>query len=80
MSEPTHHSYLLRLWQDHAGAPWRAMLIDIARPDERRHFATLDALQAFLVAQTEPATLLAQARASQSVERDRDHCTPDRAS
>ena len=53
MTEPTHHSYLLRLWRDHAGAPLWTTLIDVAQPDERRHFANLDALCAFLRAQAD---------------------------
>ena len=79
MREPTHHSYLLRLWRDHAGAPWRATLIAAARPDEHRHFATLDALCAFLLAQTVPATPLTQAEANQPDEWDRNQYTPDGA-
>jgi hypothetical protein len=31
------------------------MVVDIARPGEHQHFATLDALFAFLIAQTHPA-------------------------
>jgi hypothetical protein len=42
MPEPTHHSYMLRLWRERADAPWRATLIAVARPDERRHFDTLE--------------------------------------
>ena len=55
MPEPTHASYLLRIWRDHTRSPWRAMVLDLARPGEHRHFATLDALCAFLTAQTGPA-------------------------
>ena len=66
-----YQAYLLRLWRDHAGAAWRATLIDAARPEERRHFASMDELLAFLLAQTDPATLLTQS--------DRDQCTPDGA-
>ena len=74
-----YQAYLLRLWRDDAGAPWRATLIAVARPDEQLHFATLDALCAFLLAQTVPATLLTQAEANQSAQSDRDPCRPDGA-
>lgn len=47
MSQPTHHSYL---WSDDTAASWRTILIAAARPDEQRHFATLDELYAFLIA------------------------------
>jgi hypothetical protein len=57
MPESTHASYLLRIWRDHTRSPWRAMVIDVARLGEHRHFATLDALFAFLTAQTGPAPL-----------------------
>jgi hypothetical protein len=80
LQPPDYQSYLLRLWRDHGGAPWRATLVAVARPDEQRHFVSLDALLAFLLAQTDPATVLAQAEASQSAEWDRDHCTPGGAS
>jgi hypothetical protein len=48
MPEPTHHSYLLRLWREHTDAPWRVTLIAVAQPDERRHFDTLDGCFAYL--------------------------------
>jgi len=74
-----YQAYMLRLWRDDASAPWRATLIAVARPDEQLHFATLDALCAFLLAQTVPATLLTQAEANQSAQSDRDPCRPDGA-
>ena len=52
MSEQTRASYLLRIWRDHTGSPWHAMVVDVARPGAHQHFATLDALFAFLTAQT----------------------------
>jgi hypothetical protein len=55
MPELTRTSYLLRLWRDHTRSPWRAVVIDVARPGEHQHFATLEALFAFLAAQTDPA-------------------------
>ena len=42
MPEPTHHSYMLRLWREHADAPWRVTLFAVAQPDERRQFDTLE--------------------------------------
>lgn len=61
-----YQAYLLRLWRDDADAPWRATLIAAVRPDEQHHFATLDALYAFLLTQTDPATLLSQAEVNES--------------
>jgi hypothetical protein len=51
MPERTHASYLLRIWREHTSSAWHAMVVDIARPGEQQHFATLDALFAFLTAQ-----------------------------
>ena len=48
MTEPNQHSHLLRLWRDHAGAPWRATLIDTMQPEARRYFATPEACLVFL--------------------------------
>ena len=47
----THHSYLVRLWQDHPGTRWRATLTSVACADAHHHFADLESLFAFLVAQ-----------------------------
>ena len=51
---PAHRSYLLRLWRaERDGQPiWRASL-ESAQTEERRTFADLAALCAFLVEQTE---------------------------
>ena len=48
MPEPTHHSYLLRLWRERSDAPWRVTLIAVAQPDERRQFDTLEDCFAYL--------------------------------
>ena len=48
MPEPTHHSYMLRLWREHADAPWRVTLIAVAQPDQRRHFDALEDCFAYL--------------------------------
>jgi hypothetical protein len=69
MTEPKTRSFLLRLWRDHPGAPWRATLIDGTQPEERRHFATLDALYTFLCAQVGEGS-------GANDERDTAYCTP----
>ena len=48
MPEPTHHSYMLRLWRERSDAPWRVTLIAVAQPDERRQFDTLEDCFAYL--------------------------------
>jgi len=73
MTERNQCSYLLRLWRDHTGAPWRATLIDGTQPEERRHFATLDALCAFLRAQAGEVP-------GANGERDTTYCTPSESS
>jgi hypothetical protein len=75
MPEPTHASYLLRLWRGHASSAWRAMLVDVARPGEHQHFATLDALFAFLTTQTDSAPPVQQ-QMSAFIECELDHYTP----
>jgi hypothetical protein len=52
MPAPSHHSYLLRLWRERSETSWRVTLIPVARPDAHQHFADLEALFAFLRAQT----------------------------
>ena len=47
----THHSYLVRLWQDHPGTRWRVTLTSVAGAARNHPFADLQALFAFLVAQ-----------------------------
>jgi hypothetical protein len=72
MTKPMQHSYLLRLWRDHAGTPIGATLIAVEWPDKPRHFAKLDELFAFLSAQADPL-----APADDRSVWDADHCTPD---
>ena len=79
MTDTIRQSYLLCLWRDHPGAPWRATVMRVARPSERRHFASVDALLAFLIAQTDPVTWPTPAQARSPPEWDCDHCTPDGA-
>ena len=72
MTKSIQHSYLLRLWRDHAGAPLRATLIAIECPDKPRHFASMDKLFAFLIGQADSLTPV-----DYRPEWDGDHCTPD---
>jgi hypothetical protein len=46
-----YFSWLLRLWRDGPGSPWRASLYN-PHSGEQRHFGTLSQLLAFLEAQT----------------------------
>ena len=46
-----YQSYLLRLWRASPQSPWRASL-QSAATEELQHFATMEELWAFLVAQT----------------------------
>ena len=68
MPESTHASYLLRLWRGRASSAWRAMVIDVARPGEHQNFATLDALFAFLNAQTGSAPPTRQEQVNAPIE------------
>lgn len=52
----TDQAYLLRLWRDRAEAPLRATLTTVATPRQRHHFANLDELQSFLLAQANSRT------------------------
>ena len=72
MTKPMQHSYLLRLWRDHAASPMHATLIAVECPDKPRHFANLDELFTFLTGQADPLTA-----ADDRPEWDGDHCTPD---
>ena len=75
MLEPIRTSYLLRLWREHTRAPWRATVVAVARPGAHQHFATLDALFAFLTAQTGPEPSVHE-QMSVPTEWDIDHYTP----
>lgn len=51
---PQHYrAYLVRFWQETAGQPWRAVVVD-AHTQEQRAFATLDAMLHFLAQQATP--------------------------
>ena len=54
MTRHTEQAFLLRLWRDYDGAPLRTMLITVAAPQRSYHFASLDELQMFLLAQSGP--------------------------
>lgn len=45
-------SYLVRMWQEYPGAPWRASVQSV-QSGKVANFASLDALTEFLVSQTE---------------------------
>lgn len=45
-----YHSYLVRLWQEYPGAPWRASAQSV-QSGKLIHFATLTALATFLLTQ-----------------------------
>ena len=47
-----YHAYLVRLWQDSADAPWRALSRDAETGEEHR-FATIEQLFLFLHRQTQ---------------------------
>ena len=50
---PTYQSYLLRLFRDTPGASWRATLKSISGAGEQHHFADLEGLAAYLLAEFE---------------------------
>lgn len=49
----TYRAFLLRLWNEDPDAPWR-LTLEHARSGERRHFATVQQLSAYLEALIEP--------------------------
>ena len=49
----TYKSYLLRLFRAAPGAPWRATLKSISGTGEPRHFADVESLAAYLLAEFE---------------------------
>jgi hypothetical protein len=77
MRRHTDQAYLIRLWRDRAETPLRATLTTVATPHVRRHFANLDELLSFLIAQTS----LSRPTDSQEVQHmpasEYDHCTPE---
>jgi len=75
MRRDTEHAYLLRLWHDHAGAPLRATLIAVGRPDVHRHFTDLDDLLSYLIAQTSPRQ--DREEVNQPLQSTCAQCTPD---
>ena len=66
MPEPKYHSYLLRLWQENGEKKpnWRFILINLAQ-NERRGFASLDRLVAFLKGQMDEVVLSDSAERNQ---------------
>ncbi len=67
--QPSYHSYLLRLWREFRQSPWRASL-ESAETGERKGFADLDGLFAFLAGECSPpeAEALLQAREQPGIE------------
>ena len=76
MPESTHTSYLLRLWRGRASSAWRAVVIDVARPGEHQHFATLDALFAFLNAQAGSAPPTGHQQLNAPIEWEHNYYAP----
>ncbi len=54
----SYQVYVLRLWRDGPGAPWRAAL-ENSRTGERFPFASLSALFAFLESETQASQMAA---------------------
>ena len=79
MRRHTDQAYLLRLWRDRAEAPLRATLITVATPRQRHHFANLDDLQSFLLAQAKAATPNDTQDVPDTPARAYDQRTPDQA-
>ena len=79
MRRYTEQAYLLRIWRDRAETPLRATLTSVARPHVRRHFANLDELQSFLIAQTSLSRPTDSEEVQHTQTSDDDHCTPDQA-
>ena len=79
MRRHTEHAYLLRIWRDRAETPLRATLTSVAMPHQHRHFANLDELQSFLIAQSSPAQPSDVERMQQMPSSAQIHCTPDQA-
>jgi hypothetical protein len=73
MPDQIHVSYLVRLWRPNTRSSWHVMVVNVARPDEHQHFATLDALFAFLTTQTN--SVLAVQQMSMQTECEQDHYT-----
>jgi hypothetical protein len=51
VAESRYHAYLIRLWQDQPASPWRASAQSVQSGEVMR-FGSLDALYAFLRAET----------------------------
>ena len=79
MRRHTDQAYLLRIWRDRAETPLRATLTSVATPHVRRHFANLDELQSFLLAQTSQSRPTDSQEVQHTQTSDDDHCTPDQA-
>ena len=47
--DTTHRSFVPRLWRANPRQHWQAILFSLANPEQRQHFASLDALAAYLL-------------------------------
>jgi hypothetical protein len=55
LTQPDHYqAYLVRLWREDIATPWR-VVVTYVPTGEKRHFASLDACFAFIVAGAETA-------------------------
>jgi hypothetical protein len=79
MRRHTDQAYLIRLWRDRADSPLRATLTTVATPHMRRHFANLDQLQSFLIAQTSPSRPADSQEVQHRQTTDDEHCTPEQS-
>ena len=79
MRRYTDQAYLLRIWRDRAETPLRATLTSVARPHVRRHFANLDELQSYLIAQTSQSRPTEPEEVQHMPASAQDHCTPEEA-
>jgi hypothetical protein len=62
LTQPTHYqAYLVRLWRDSAADPWRVVVVYVPT-GEKRHFASLAACFAYIVAGSETADELTPPR------------------
>jgi hypothetical protein len=75
VARPPPQSFLLRLWRDQPDTPWRATVVLVTQPQAPHHFATLDALFTFLLAQTDPAAV--PVGAARMAELDTADCTSE---
>ena len=79
MRRHTEQAYLLRIWRDRAETPLRATLTSVATPHLRRHFANLDELQSYLIAQASQSSPTDSQEVQHTQTTDDEHCTPEQS-